>query len=147
MTPFASMKTVSGTPVTPKFFEISPLASRTLGYGTWYLAMYARAASRPSRIAIPRKRTELPYCFAVLANSGASSRHGSHHDAQKLSTTGFPRNDASETDRDGLPTSGNENAGAGRPTCPVVVRNSVKPATKKTTTTGSRNTRRRTKRG
>src|SRR5712691_2410165 len=30
------------------------------------------------------------YCCEALCNTGASSRHGTHHDAQKLTNTGLP---------------------------------------------------------
>src|SRR5260370_35672563 len=42
---------------------------------------------------IPRKTTSFPcacICFQELSRSGASSLHGSHHEAQKFKTTGLP---------------------------------------------------------
>src|SRR6266542_1126458 len=41
----------------------------------------------------PRDRQRLD----ALSRSGASSLHGMHHDAQKLSTTAFPRSEESES--------------------------------------------------
>src|SRR6266567_6673371 len=89
---------------------------------------------------IPRKTTSFPcacICFQVLSRSGASSLHGSHHEAQKFKTTGLPlkfesasalflelgRSIASEKFGAAWPTSGSDSDfGAG-------VRNWVKSST------------------
>ena len=50
----------------------------------------------------------------AVSSAAASPLHGTHHDAQKLSTTGFPRNAARSTTP--LPSMRfSENAGAGPP--------------------------------
>src|SRR5258708_5807342 len=49
---------------------------------------------------IPRKTTSFPCactCFQELSRSGASSLHGSHHEAQKFKTTGLPLKFESES--------------------------------------------------
>src|SRR6266699_2595025 len=49
---------------------------------------------------IPRKTTSFPcacICFQALSRSGASSLHGSHHEAQKFKTTGLPLKFESES--------------------------------------------------
>ena len=63
------------------------------------LAHEARASPRKSFASTPRKTRPLP-CqrFARrCSSSGASSLHGPHHDAQKLTTTTLPRSEASES--------------------------------------------------
>src|SRR5256885_15794300 len=49
---------------------------------------------------IPRKTTSFPCAcmrFQALSRSGASSLHGSHHEAQKFKTTGLPLKFESES--------------------------------------------------
>src|SRR5258708_12084986 len=49
---------------------------------------------------IPRKTASFPCAcirFQVLSRSGASSLHGSHHEAQKFKTTGLPLKFESES--------------------------------------------------
>src|SRR5437879_6717018 len=49
-------------------------------------------------MATPTNITPLPWYFCQAAwRIGVSSRHGSHHDAQKLTTTGLPFRSASRT--------------------------------------------------
>ncbi len=50
--------------------------------------MKASALGGLSRMSMPRKRTpDALKCVASAARSGASSRHGVHHEPQKFSTT------------------------------------------------------------
>ena len=58
----------------------------------WKLCANARALAVLSRTSTPRNDTPDGWYFAATAaRIEASSRHGTHHDPQKLSTTTLPR--------------------------------------------------------
>src|SRR6185312_10668083 len=87
------MKMVTGKEVTPYLPATEPSVSVTAGYVMPYCCKKLVPLLPGSWKSIPRKITSLPCdcaCFHVLSRSGASSLHGSHHEAQKFKTTGLP---------------------------------------------------------
>lgn len=74
-----------------------------------------KAALLVSFVSTPTKLTEAPNLRATASIAGISLRHGMHHDAQKLSTSGRPRKLASDTRTRGSRRLGIENPCAGLP--------------------------------
>ena len=85
------MKNDSGAPVTPHRDSRLPLPSRTIGIRQAELAdELARVAGEV--LVVDAEHDEPPAVVrrAASCRSGASSRHGPHHEAQKLTTRGLP---------------------------------------------------------
>src|SRR5580704_8203794 len=65
-----------------------------LGFGTLSSLSNARAGVVVSRRSMPRNTTPRgDHVSYAVFNAGCSSWQGPHHDAQKISTTGWPWND------------------------------------------------------
>src|SRR5580698_8526692 len=65
-----------------------------LGYGTLNSVWNASAGAVVSRRSTPRNTTPRDdQCVYAVFSAGCSSWQGPHQDAQKISTTGRPRND------------------------------------------------------
>src|SRR5665213_3956241 len=92
-----------------------PVRSRTVVYDTPCFERKRRASLVRSCQSTPRKTTPcFEYSCDACSSIAASPLQGTHHDAQKFSTTGFPRSDARLT-VPGLPTRPSLNVGAGPP--------------------------------
>src|SRR5436305_11218555 len=90
--------------------------SKAIGYVTPCALRKLRTAPFVSPLSTPRTtRPSERWCRQIDSRSGASRLHGAHHEAKKLSTTVFPRNEASERSPPPLRRC-RENAGAGAPT-------------------------------
>ena len=105
---------VSGNAPTPQSRPTAPPTSWTSGYVKPYVTAKARASSLRSCVSIPTNATPCG-CASVIQRSckiGASSLQGSHHEAQKLTTTTWPRSDARVTSPSPV-SSGSAKSGAG----------------------------------
>src|SRR5215208_5247297 len=90
--PLRSTKNVSGSPVTPHLPSVDPGPSRTIVYATSWRSTNRDAALRKSFTSTPTKTTPLSRQWRAAAFSApASFLHPWHHEAQKLTTTTFPR--------------------------------------------------------
>ena len=93
------MKYVSGSPVTPHARWVSLPGSRTWGNVSPNWVMKSRASSRASCASSPTNSTSPGGCaFQARSSTFASARHGSHQEAQKLSTSGVPRSSRRDTE-------------------------------------------------
>jgi len=99
MLPSGLTKNVSGRPVTPQPCAVSFPASRRWGKLSENSRMKPRAASRASCWFTPSTRTSRSDCLHACSRTGASSRQGGHHDAQKLITRVVPRSSLNDTRR------------------------------------------------
>src|SRR5580765_7398538 len=94
--PSGAMKYVSGTPRIPYWIEIGPALPEPFAYVMPYLLMKAWASASTSCTLTPTNVTCPSVRRAASCRTAASSAHGPHHDAQKLTTTGLPLLSASE---------------------------------------------------
>ena len=91
-TPRVLMMKVSGRPVTPYSTGISRVVSSALRYVTPTSFRNWVAEDGSSQTSIPRTVTpRSSNRSAARCNTGASIRHGGHHDAQKFKMTTRPR--------------------------------------------------------
>src|SRR4051794_6631335 len=95
--PVRSMTKVSGSCEVPYFGASFSRSSRTFGHVDFCCLTNAWEASGASLYVTPKT---VPLCvfsrrFWTFSRTGASALHGSHHDAQKFSTTTLPPRSAS----------------------------------------------------
>src|SRR6185312_2987755 len=94
---------------------VRPSGSTTELYGTPIVVAKSRADAASSSASTPRNRTCGPAVRAAAASNGSSVRHGTHHEPQRLTTSGRPRSPASRTLVGPVPGSRQPSVTSGRP--------------------------------
>ena len=126
--PSARKNTVTGWPNCPSDVLMASGTSNTLGNVISNSSMNALASVRESKMSTPRNCTRSPNSSCAATRRGISSRHGGHHDPQKLTTTGVPSSCPSSRWNESGSAEGSTSANVGNNGASAAFRAGIVPA-------------------